>query len=60
MIFLSAHSVLNYGYDNKFIIAYQIYDGSDWYNSNQIKQEKKTVCLSSSQSWKKWNIAIGL
>ena len=37
--------VLNYGYDNKFIIAYQIYDGSDWYNSNQIPEEKDSLFI---------------
>ena len=37
--------VLNYGYDNKFIIAYQIYDGSDWYNSNQIAEEKDSLFI---------------
>lgn len=35
--------VLNYGYDNKFIIAYQIYDGSDWYNSNPIAEKKDSL-----------------
>ena len=37
--------VLNYDYDNKFIIAYQIYDGSDWYNSNQIAEEKDSLFI---------------
>ena len=37
--------VLNYGYDNKFIIAYQIYDGSEWYNSNQIAEEKDSLFI---------------
>ena len=37
--------VLNYGYDNKFIIAYQIYDGSDWYNSNPIAEEKDSLLI---------------
>ena len=37
--------VLNYDYDNKFIIAYQIYDGSDWYNSNQISEEKDSLVI---------------
>ena len=37
--------VLNYDYDNKFIIAYQIYDGSDWYNSNQISEEKDSLFI---------------
>lgn len=35
--------VLNYDYDNKFIIAYQIYDGSDWYNSNPIAEKKDSL-----------------
>ena len=37
--------VLNYDYDNKFIIAYQIYDGSDWYNSNPISEEKDSLFI---------------
>ena len=37
--------VLNYDYDNKFIIAYQIYDGSDWYNSNPIAEEKDSLLI---------------
>lgn len=37
--------VLNYDYDNKFIIAYQVYDGSDWYNSNQIAEEKDSLFI---------------
>ena len=37
--------VLNYGYDNKFIIVYQIYDGSEWYNSNQIAEEKDSLFI---------------
>lgn len=37
--------VLNYDYDNKFIIAYQIYDGSEWYNSNQIAEEKDSLFI---------------
>ena len=37
--------VLNYDYDNKFIIAYQIYDGSDWYNSNKIAEEKDSLFI---------------
>ena len=37
--------VLNYDYDNKFIIAYQIYDGSDWYNSNPIAEEKDSLFI---------------
>ena len=37
--------VLNYGYDNKFIIAYQIYDGSDWYNSNKRAEEKDSLFI---------------
>ena len=37
--------VLNNDYDNKFIIAYQIYDGSDWYNSNQIAEEKDSLFI---------------
>ena len=37
--------VLNYGYDNKFIIAYQIYDGSEWYNSNLIAEEKDSLFI---------------
>jgi hypothetical protein len=32
--------VLNYAYDDRFIIAYQVYDGSEYYNSNQIAEEK--------------------
>lgn len=35
--------VLNYDYDNKFIIAYQVYDGSEWYDSNQIAEEKDSL-----------------
>lgn len=37
--------VLNYDYDNKFIIAYQIYDGSDWYNSNKRAEEKDSLFI---------------
>ena len=37
--------VLNYDYDNKFIIAYQIYDGSDWYNSNKRSEEKDSLFI---------------
>ena len=37
--------VLNYDYDNKFIIAYQIYDGSDWYNSNPIAEKKDSLLI---------------
>lgn len=37
--------VLNYDYDNKFIIAYQIYDGSDWYNSNPIAEKKDSLFI---------------
>ena len=37
--------VLNYDYDNKFIIAYQVYDGSDWYNSNPIAEEKDSLLI---------------
>ena len=37
--------VLNYDYDNKFIIAYQVYDGSDWYNSNPIAEEKDSLFI---------------
>lgn len=37
--------VLNYGYDNKFIVAYQVYDGSEWYNFNQIAEEKDSLFI---------------
>ena len=37
--------VLNYDYDDRFIIAYQIYDGSDWYNSNPIAEEKDSLLI---------------
>ena len=37
--------VLNYDYDDRFIIAYQIYDGSEWYNSNQIAEEKDSLFI---------------
>ena len=37
--------VLNYDYDNKFILAYPIYDGSEWYNSNQIAEEKDSLFI---------------
>ena len=37
--------VLNYDYDNQFIIAYQVYDGSEWYNSNQIAEEKDSLFI---------------
>ena len=37
--------VLNYDYDDRFIIAYQIYDGSDWYNSNPIAEEKDSLFI---------------
>lgn len=37
--------VLNYAYDDKFIIAYQIYDGSEWYNSNQRAEEKDSLLV---------------
>ena len=37
--------VLNYDYDNKFIIAYQVYDGSDWYNSNPIAEKKDSLLI---------------
>lgn len=35
--------VLNYAYDDRFIIAYQVYDGSEYYNSNQIAEEKDSL-----------------
>jgi hypothetical protein len=34
---------LNYAYDDRFIIAYQVYDGSEYYNSNQIAEEKDSL-----------------
>ena len=37
--------VLNYDYDDRFIIAYQIYDGSDCYNSNPIAEEKDSLLI---------------
>ena len=37
--------ILNYAYDNKYIIAYQVYDGSEYYNSNQIAEEKDSLLL---------------
>ena len=37
--------VLNYDYDDRFIIAYQIYDGSDWYNSNKRAEEKDSLFI---------------
>ena len=37
--------VLNYDYDNKFIIAYQVYDGGFAYDSNQIAEEKDSLLI---------------
>ena len=35
--------VLNYDDDDKFIIAYQVYDGSEWYDSIQREEEKDSL-----------------
>ena len=35
--------VLNYAYDDKFIIAYQVYDGSMAYDSIQREEEKDSL-----------------
>ena len=37
--------VLNYGYDNKYIIAYQIYDDSEWYHSNPMEEENDSLIV---------------
>ena len=39
--------VLNYDYDDKYIIVYQVYDGSPWYHisSQQDKKEKDSLLL---------------
>ncbi len=41
--------VLNYNYDDQYIIVYQIYDGDDFFMTSQPNKtrQKKTVCMLS-------------
>lgn len=36
---------MNYDYDDRYIIAYQVYDGSDWYSTHQIEEIKDSLFL---------------
>ncbi len=37
--------VLNYAYDDRYIIAYQVYDGGDYYDTCQRVEEKDSLFL---------------
>lgn len=37
--------VLNYAFDNKFIIAYQVYDGSEYYDISFVQDKKEKDSL---------------
>jgi len=37
--------VLNYDYDDRYIIVYQVYDGSDWYSTRQLEELKDSLFL---------------
>ena len=35
--------MLNYNYDDRYIVVYQVYDGSAYYDSIQIEEEKDSL-----------------
>ena len=51
--------VLNFDYDNKYIIVYQVYDGSEYYYIYP-RAEKRDSLLSQFEKVKKTKTAIGL
>lgn len=37
--------VLNFAYDDKYVIVYQVYDGGEYYNSVQIAEERDSLLV---------------